>query len=49
MHSTQEGLNRGGTGDGAPGLRPEYHANYYGAFLRDPDGNKVEAVTLAEK
>ncbi len=29
--------------DGAPGLR-RYHAAYYGAFLRDPDGNKVEAV-----
>ncbi len=27
-----------------PGLRPEYHANYYGAFVRDPDGNNVEAV-----
>jgi catechol 2,3-dioxygenase-like lactoylglutathione lyase family enzyme len=34
---------RGGTDDGAPGLR-EYHASYYGAFLRDPDGNRIEAV-----
>ena len=32
---------------GAPGLRPEYDANYYGAFVRDPDGNKIEAVTFA--
>jgi catechol 2,3-dioxygenase-like lactoylglutathione lyase family enzyme len=28
-----------------PRLWPEYHANYYGAFLRDPDGNNVEAVS----
>ena len=27
-----------------PGLRPEYHASYYGAFVRDPDGNNIEAV-----
>ena len=26
---------------GRPGLRPEYHANYYGAYFRDPDGNKL--------
>jgi catechol 2,3-dioxygenase-like lactoylglutathione lyase family enzyme len=31
----------------APRLRPEYHANYYGAFVRDPDGNNVEAVCHA--
>ncbi|MGA8435494.1 MAG: VOC family protein, partial [Methyloceanibacter sp.] len=30
--------------NGVPGLRPEYHANYYGAFVFDPDGNNVEAV-----
>ena len=34
-----------GSGDGEPGLRPEYNAHYYGAFVRDPDGNKIEAVT----
>jgi catechol 2,3-dioxygenase-like lactoylglutathione lyase family enzyme len=28
----------------APRVRPEYHPNYYGAFVRDPDGNNVEAV-----
>ena len=38
-------LAHGGTDDGAPGLRPEYNAHYYGAFVRDPDGNKLEAVT----
>jgi catechol 2,3-dioxygenase-like lactoylglutathione lyase family enzyme len=40
-------LANGGTDDGAPGLRPEYNANYYGAFVRDPDGNKIEAVTYS--
>jgi len=35
----------GGSDDGTPGLRPEYNRNYYGAFVRDPDGNKIEAVT----
>lgn len=39
-------LANGGTDAGAPGLRPEYDANYYGAFVRDPDGNKIEAVTF---
>lgn len=34
----------GGTDNGAPGLRPQYHENYYGAFVLDPDGNNVEAV-----
>jgi catechol 2,3-dioxygenase-like lactoylglutathione lyase family enzyme len=38
------GLAAGGTDDGAPGLRPHYHADYYAAFLRDPDGNRIEAV-----
>jgi catechol 2,3-dioxygenase-like lactoylglutathione lyase family enzyme len=37
------GLAVGGSDDGAPGLR-EYHASYYAAFLRDPDGNRIEAV-----
>lgn len=39
-------LAHGGIGDGAPGLRPEYDANYYAAFVRDPDGNKIEALTF---
>jgi catechol 2,3-dioxygenase-like lactoylglutathione lyase family enzyme len=42
-------LAHGGTDDGAPGLRPEYDGNYYGAFVRDPDGNKIEAMTHAAK
>jgi catechol 2,3-dioxygenase-like lactoylglutathione lyase family enzyme len=37
----QAALNHGGTDEGAPGLRPEYHADYYGAYFRDPDGNKL--------
>jgi catechol 2,3-dioxygenase-like lactoylglutathione lyase family enzyme len=34
----------GATDNGAPGLRPRYHENYYGAFVIDPDGNRLEAV-----
>lgn len=34
-------LAHGGSSEGRPGLRPEYHANYYGAYVRDPDGNKL--------
>lgn len=34
----------GGRDNGAPGLRPHYHPNYYGAFVRDPDGHNIEAV-----
>ena len=34
-------LQLGGSSEGAPGLRPEYHANYYGAYFRDTEGNKV--------
>jgi catechol 2,3-dioxygenase-like lactoylglutathione lyase family enzyme len=37
-------LAAGGTDNGAPGLRPRYHADYYGAFVLDPDGNNAEAV-----
>ena len=37
-------LAAGGTDHGAPGLRPQYHPSYYGAFVLDPDGNNVEAV-----
>jgi catechol 2,3-dioxygenase-like lactoylglutathione lyase family enzyme len=39
-------LKAGGTSDGAPGVRPEYHQTYYAAFIRDPDGNRIEAVTF---
>ncbi|WP_179400767.1 VOC family protein [Burkholderia guangdongensis] len=34
-------LQGGGTCEGPPGLRPQYHPNYYGAYFRDPDGNKL--------
>ncbi len=34
-------LAHGGTCEGPPGLRPEYHAHYYGAYFRDPEGNKL--------
>lgn len=34
-------LANGGTCEGKPGLRPEYHANYYGAYFRDTEGNKL--------
>ncbi len=37
-------LAAGGKDNGAPGLRPHYHAHYYGAFVRDPDGHNVEVV-----
>jgi catechol 2,3-dioxygenase-like lactoylglutathione lyase family enzyme len=35
----------GGTDNGPPGLRPHYHANYYAAFVLDPDGHNIEVVT----
>jgi len=38
------GLAHGGTDEGPPGLRPSYHEHYFGAFLLDPFGNRVEAV-----
>ncbi|NTJ64515.1 VOC family protein [Agrobacterium rhizogenes] len=38
------GIIAGGTDNGAPGLRPHYHQNYYGAFILDPDGHNIEAV-----
>jgi catechol 2,3-dioxygenase-like lactoylglutathione lyase family enzyme len=37
-------LAQGGTDEGAPGLRPQYGANFYAAYVRDPDGNKLNAV-----
>jgi catechol 2,3-dioxygenase-like lactoylglutathione lyase family enzyme len=37
----------GGRDNGKPGPRPEYHENYYGAFVLDPDGHNVEAVIHA--
>lgn len=40
-------LAEGATDNGAPGLRPHYHENYYGAFVRDLDGHNIEAVCHA--
>jgi catechol 2,3-dioxygenase-like lactoylglutathione lyase family enzyme len=40
----QAGVDAGYTSDGEPGLRPVYHADYYGGFLLDPDGSSAEAV-----
>jgi catechol 2,3-dioxygenase-like lactoylglutathione lyase family enzyme len=40
-------LAAGGNDNGAPGLRPHYHPNYYGAFVLDPDGHNIEAVCHA--
>ena len=37
-------LGNGGADEGAPGPRPHYHSNYYAAYVRDPDGNKLQAV-----
>ena len=37
-------MKNGGSDEGKPGLRPHYHPNYYGAYVRDPDGNKLQAV-----
>ena len=39
----------GGKDNGPPGLRPHYHANYYGAFVLDADGNNIEAVCHAPR
>jgi catechol 2,3-dioxygenase-like lactoylglutathione lyase family enzyme len=40
-------MTAGGTDNGPPGIRSHYHANYYAAFVLDPDGNNIEAVTHA--
>lgn len=37
-------MSNGGSDEGPPGPRPHYHKNYYGAYVRDPDGNKLQAV-----
>ena len=39
-------LAAGGSSDGAPGLRPAHGDGYYAAFIRDPDGNRIEVVTF---
>ena len=44
-----DAVEHGGTPDGPRGLRPEYDDHYQGAFVLDPDGNKIEAVTYTAK
>ena len=46
MRFTPRRLQAGGFSDGAPGLRPQHGEGYYAAFIRDPDGNRIEAVTF---
>jgi catechol 2,3-dioxygenase-like lactoylglutathione lyase family enzyme len=46
FHATA--IAAGGTSDGVPGLRPQHGEGYYAAFIRDPDGNRIEAVTFVE-
>lgn len=41
-------LDNGGVGDGDPGPRPDYGPTYFAAFVRDPDGNRIEAVTFVD-
>ena len=43
----QEAVAAGGRDNGPPGIRPNYHPNYYGAFVLDPDGHNIEAVCHA--
>jgi len=43
----EEAIAAGGRDNGVPGVRPHYHANYYGAFVLDPDGHNIEAVCHA--
>jgi catechol 2,3-dioxygenase-like lactoylglutathione lyase family enzyme len=40
----EEAIAAGGRDNGPPGLRPNHHRNYYGAFVLDPDGHNIEAV-----
>lgn len=42
-------LATGGRDNGAPGLRPHYHPDYYAAFVLDPDGNNVEALCMGKE
>ncbi|QIG95251.1 MULTISPECIES: VOC family protein [unclassified Bradyrhizobium] len=43
----EDAIRAGGRDNGRPGIRPHYHANYYGAFVLDPDGHNIEAVCHA--
>ena len=46
MIAWRRALKAGGASDGPPGPRPHYYEWYYAAFIRDPDGNRIEAVTF---
>ena len=46
MRFMPQRLRPGGRRDGAPGLRSQHGEGYYAAFIRDPDGNRIEAVTF---
>ena len=46
MRAYQAGLDHGGSDEGAPGLRPRYGPGYFGAYVRDPEGNKLHAVHI---
>jgi|SRR5215831_11055471 len=45
-HFFDAALRTGGKDNGKPGLRPDYGESYYAAFVLDPDGNNIEAVTF---
>ena len=45
----ESAIANGGIAEGAPGIRENYNANYCGAFFRDLDGNKIEAVTFTAR
>ena len=44
-----DAIKAGGRDNGRPGIRPHYHANYYGAFVRDLDGHKIEAAIIPQE
>ncbi len=46
FHAAATAADAGGSDDGAPGLRQGEMTDYYGAFVRDPDGNRIEALTV---
>src|SRR5215470_14266786 len=46
---TTAAVAAGGASDGSPGLRPHHGEGYYAAFIRDPDGNRIEAVTFVAR
>jgi catechol 2,3-dioxygenase-like lactoylglutathione lyase family enzyme len=47
-HSYADAIQHGGTDEGAPGRRSHYGSGYFGAYLRDPDGNKIHVVHRTE-